>query len=398
MAGFAAILLVSVMANPFRIVSIVGARPQFVKAAAVSRAINACNRHGSPAIAEKLIHTGQHYDGEMSEVFFNDLDIPRPHYNLGVGSGTHGRQTGKMLEKIEQVLLKEKPDMCLVYGDTNSTLAGALAAVKLHIPVAHVEAGLRCADGFMPEQINRVTVDHICQLLLCPSATAVRNLSREGISRGAYCVGDVMYDCVMLYRERIRALQPELMTRLAVQPAGYHLVTVHRQENVDQPDRLQAIFDAVNQISSSGDVVLPLHPRTKKNIAAFGTKVADTIKVTGPLSYLQMTALESNASIILTDSGGVQKEAYWFGVPCVTLREHTEWVETVQAGWNILAGTDPHRIIAALQKFRNLPPNHNSTLYGDGHAAEHICRILTSYARQQRRGSRGGGSPHTFGK
>jgi UDP-GlcNAc3NAcA epimerase len=348
-----------------KIVSIVGARPQFIKAAPVSRVLR--RRH-----AEVLVHTGQHYDHNMSAVFFEELDIPEPDYNLGIGSGPHGQQTGRMLEAIEQVLLDERPEWVLVYGDTNSTLAGALAAVKLHIPVAHVEAGLRSFNRRMPEEHNRVLTDHVADLLFCPTQTAVENLAREGITRGVHNVGDVMYDAV-LHNIGIVEKRSNVLERLELQPKGYLLATVHRAENTDDPVRLAAIIEALG--AASEPIVFPAHPRTRSVLAKLGLSPPANVQLIEPVGYLDMLLLERHARLILTDSGGVQKEAYFFGVPCVTLREETEWVETVEAGWNEVVGVNPQRIIAAVQSLR--PAARPPLVFGDGRASEQIVKIVS---------------------
>ncbi|MCI0521480.1 MAG: UDP-N-acetylglucosamine 2-epimerase (non-hydrolyzing) [Chloroflexi bacterium] len=346
-----------------KIVSIVGARPQFIKAAAVSRVLR--RKH-----SEYLVHTGQHYDEQMSAVFFEELDIPQADINLEVGSGLHGAQTGVMLAAIEQALLAQKPDWALVYGDTNSTLAGALAAVKLHIPIAHVEAGLRSFNRRMPEEINRLMADHVSQLLLCPSQAAVENLAAEGIHRGVHLVGDVMADALFFALERARG-RADVLPRLGLSEKGYLLATVHRAENTDQAGRLMGILAALEALAEP--VIFPVHPRTRKAMQALGFWPKH-ITVIEPLGYLDMARLESAARMILTDSGGVQKEAYWLGVPCVTLREETEWVETVAAGWNRLAGAETQRILDAVTNFTL--PGERAQLYGDGRAAERCVAIL----------------------
>lgn len=348
-----------------KIVSIVGARPQFIKAAPVSRALR-------PHHTEVLVHTGQHYDDNMSAVFFQELDIPMPDYNLGVGSGTHGAQTGEMLMRIEQVLLDEKPDWVLIYGDTNSTLAGALAAAKLHIKVAHVEAGLRSFNRRMPEEINRIVADHLSDLLLCPSQTAVDNLAKEGITRGVHLVGDVMADALAFAAERAR-VHSDILTRLGLNERGYLLATVHRAENTDDETRLRNILQAFAEIDEI--IVFPVHPRTRNQLSTFHLPLSTNVQIIEPVGYLDMVRLEQSAKMILTDSGGIQKEAYWLGVPCVTLRDETEWVETVQAGWNVLAGADPMRIVTAVQEFT--PRKDHPLLYGDGKAAKRIAEQLT---------------------
>lgn len=335
-----------------KLLTVVGARPQFVKAAMLSRAIPAFNEGcgGESPIREVLVHTGQHYDAHMSAVFFEELKLPSPDYHLEIGSGPHGRQTGRMLEALEAVMEKEKPDYVVVYGDTNSTLAGGLAACKLHIPVAHVEAGLRSFNRAMPEEINRVVVDHLSTLLFCPTILAVKNLSCEGIVKGVHLVGDVMYEILReslpLAKSRSRILR-----RLALQPKTYNLLTVHRAENTDQPERLTSILEAVARLDRP--TVFPCHPRTKKMIEQFGLMPltrAPRVRMIEPVSYLDMLHLEAEAALILTDSGGVQKEACWLGVPCVTLRDETEWAETVESGWNVVAGTDTEAVCSAVRR------------------------------------------------
>jgi UDP-GlcNAc3NAcA epimerase len=369
------------VAQSTRIISIVGARPQFVKAATVSRAIAAYNlSKGGAVIEEKLLHTGQHYDDNMSRVFFEELEIPRPAYDLGVGSGTHGQQTGRMLEKIEQVLLAERPDLVLVYGDTNSTLAGALAAAKLHMPLGHVEAGLRSFVRTTPEEINRVLADHVSDLLFCPTQTAVTNLAREGIDKGVHQVGDVMYDSALFYANKAIGLGEGVLQRLGVAAGAFCLATVHRAENTDHRDRLAGIFDAFGQIATEEcPVVAPLHPRTVQYLRQYGINPSGAVRVIEPVSYLEMIVLEKNARAILTDSGGVQKEACFLGVPCVTLRQETEWPETVEAGWNILAGWDSQAIVAAVRDEVSLRDTICARVYGDGHAARRICELLAQF-------------------
>jgi UDP-GlcNAc3NAcA epimerase len=351
-----------------KILTIVGARPQFIKAASVSRALR------KTEYTEFLVHTGQHYDYGMSEVFFKELEIPESDVNLGVGSGSHGQQTGQMLIRIEEVLLAEKPDWVLVYGDTNSTLAGALAAVKLHIPVAHVEAGLRSFNRKMPEEHNRILTDHCSDLLFCPTQTAVENLKREGINSGVHLVGDVMYDSV-LYNIKLAEKNSNVLEMLNLTPKGYALATVHRSENTDNPTRLNSIFNALDKISQNGlPVVMPLHPRTRKNLDNLGGHQLNDLNIIDPVSYLDMLILEKQAKIILTDSGGVQKEAYWFKVPCITLRNETEWVETVSSGWNIIAGADSERILGIASGFE-VPKSHPQ-LYGDGQAVSFCIKLI----------------------
>ena len=353
------------------IVTIVGARPQFVKAATVSRAVAAWNaRRADRPVRELIVHTGQHYDENMSRVFFDELEIPRPLANLEVGSGSHGRQTGQMLERIEQVIIDQSPAVVLVYGDTNSTLAGALAAVKLHVPVAHVEAGLRSFNRRMPEEINRVVADHVSDLLFCPTDVAVANLRTEGVTRGVHQVGDVMYDSVLFNRELARG-KSDVLARLGLEPRGYCLATIHRAENTDDPARLASILAALRQIDTP--IVLPLHPRTRHTLGEGLSRQMGRVRVTDPVPYLDMLTLEDGASVILTDSGGVQKEAFFFGVPCVTLRDETEWVELADAGWNQVVGADTERILAAVA---SASPGRGAALYGDGHAADRIVELL----------------------
>jgi len=366
-----------------KIVTVVGARPQFIKAAAVSRALAAFNNAAGTGqvMDERIVHTGQHYDDNMSRVFFDELKIPRPAFNLQVGSGPHGKQTGIMLERLEQVMLGEKPDWVLIYGDTNSTLAGALAAVKLHIPIAHVEAGLRSFNRRMPEEINRVVADCLSRLLFCPTATAAANLAHEGLTQGVHQVGDVMYDSV-LFNARLAERSSEVMARLGLAPKSFYLATVHRAENTDDPARLAGILAAFGRIERL--VILPLHPRTRKTLGAGLERIGRKVRVIDPLPYLDMIMLERNARMILTDSGGVQKEAYWFAVPCVTLRDETEWVELVQAGCNRVVGADREAIVSAVANWEEsgcrLPEGRPADLYGDGRSAEKIVSVLSRYA------------------
>jgi UDP-GlcNAc3NAcA epimerase len=347
-----------------KLVSIVGARPQFIKAAAVSRALR--KRHH-----EVLVHTGQHYDYEMSGIFFEGLEIPRPDVNLGVGSGSHGAQTAAMLKGVEDVLLDERPGYVLVYGDTNSTLAGALAASKLSIPVAHVEAGLRSFNRSMPEEINRLVADHLSELLLCPSDTAVRNLAAEGITQNAHLVGDVMLDVLNWAKQRLSET-PKILQQLSLVRRRYILATVHRSENTDNLTRLAQILRAFNSLNEP--VIFPVHPRTQKAITETGFIVKSNVRLIDPVGYMDMMALARSARMVLTDSGGLQKEAYWLGVPCVTMRAETEWVETVQAGWNTLVGSDSERIIEAVRSFT--PNGTHPALYGDGTASVNCVDLL----------------------
>jgi len=388
-----------------KIITIVGARPQFIKAAAVSRAIQAFNQRrrsfGRPRskkrIQEVLVHTGQHYDYLMDRVFFEELALPKPDYHLGVRSGSHARQTAMMLERIETVLKKERAEVVLVYGDTNSTLAGALAAVKLNIPVAHVEAGLRSYNRTMPEEINRLLTDHLSTFLFCPTHQAVRNLLEEGIKDGktkvVKKVGDVMYDSILYYLEWAEKKSNILMDLNLIAPHGssiphstvripnYYLATLHRAENTDNPKRLKSILKALNKIGKDVPVILPLHPRTKKMMKTFHFfPETQGIKLIDPVSYLDMLTLEKNAKAILTDSGGVQKEAYWFGVPCFTLRDETEWMETIQSGWNILVGSEMKTIVDEVRRRKGRKsPLKKRGIFGDGKASEKIVQIIAGY-------------------
>nr|WP_303714914.1 UDP-N-acetylglucosamine 2-epimerase (non-hydrolyzing) [Methanoculleus marisnigri] len=351
-----------------KVLSVVGARPQFVKCAPVSREVRKVHE-------EVLVHTGQHYDYLLSEVFFRDLGIPAPDYHLEIGSGSHGVQTGRMLAAIEEVIAKEEPEIVLVYGDTNSTLAGALAAAKMHVPVAHVEAGLRSFDRRMPEEVNRVLTDHCSDLLLCPTATAVRNLAAEGVTAGVHLAGDVMVDAL----QQNLPLAEERSTALAdfgLSPKGYFLATVHRASNTDDPAALRAIMEAFALLDAP--VVFPVHPRTQKKLAGYGIEPAANVRIVEPLPYFDMLALLSGARAVLTDSGGVQKEAYILEVPCVTLRENTEWVETVEDGWNVLVGADTDQIVAEAEKVAG-SRSPQSARFGDGHAAERIAAIIREY-------------------
>lgn len=354
-----------------KILTIVGARPQFIKAAAVSRAL--ANGYASQ-LTEVIVHTGQHYDGNMSQVFFDELGIPEPRYNLEISGGGHGEMTGRMLTGVERVMHEERPDVVLIYGDTNSTLAGALAAAKLHIPIAHVEAGLRSFNMRMPEEINRIVADRVSTLLFCPTETAVQNLANEGIVKGVSNVGDVMYDVSLFYskiaRERSTAMQTLQLTE-----GDYVLATCHRAENTDDTQRMRSIATALGALAKDIPVVLPLHPRTNQILAKSGlTEVLGDVKVIEPLSFLDMIRLEQSAKVILTDSGGVQKEAFFFGVPCVTMRDETEWVETVTSGWNALVGADGERLLKAVNCAA--VPTERPAAYGDGRAADKILAHL----------------------
>lgn len=362
-----------------KIITIIGARPQFVKAATVSRAILKLQADiESPLIQEIIIHTGQHYDDNMSRIFFEQMCIPKPHHNLEIGSGSHGTMTGQMLGRIEAVLLAEAPDWVLVYGDTNSTLAGALAAAKLNIPVAHVEAGLRSFNKRMPEEINRLLTDHLSQRLFVPTSHAIENLKKEGITRGVIYSGDVMLDAFLLYKKKADVAS-QILKNLGLSAGRFCLATIHRQENTDNKTRLSAIFKALAEIGTENTpVIIPLHPRTRKKLhqGDFGIASNKNMQIIEPVGYLDMIQLECAASLILTDSGGIQKEAYFAGAPCVTLRDETEWIETTEAGVNFLAGADTASIIAAYEKAKNARVNTKIRLYGNGHAAEIIVRHL----------------------
>lgn len=350
-----------------KILTIAGTRPQLVKIAAVSRVLR-------KSFKEVLVNTGQHYDYNMAGVFFDELNIPRPDYDLCIGSDSHGRQTGKMLIAVEEVVEKEKPDAILVYGDTNSTLAGALVASKLHIPLIHIEAGLRSFNKLMPEEINRILTDHVSDFLFAPTQVAVRNLENEGIIKGVYTVGDVMYDAV-LYNMDL-AEQKYNLSDFGLTSKEYYLGTIHRAENTDSKEILTAI---ISSLSNLNDIVyLPLHPRTKNRIEEFGLQNildhAQNIKIVEPVSYLEMLLLEKHAKAIITDSGGVQKEAYFMKVPCVTLRNQTEWVETVEIGWNQLLNPLETDLASTLANIQNGQPIDD--IYGDGKAAYKITKIL----------------------
>jgi UDP-GlcNAc3NAcA epimerase len=384
-----------------KITTIIGARPQFIKAAPVSRAIS---EHDS--LTEVIVHTGQHFDADMSDVFFKELNIPKPDYNLCINSFSHGAMTGRMIEKIEEILIKEKPDWVLVYGDTNSTLAGALAAVKLHIPIAHIEAGLRSFNRKMPEEHNRVLTDHCSDLLFCPSQTAVQNLQKEGFSNitndgkllgrrffenalSAFSfqlaplvinVGDTMYDAALQFSEIARS-KSTILEDLGIKPKEYLLATVHRPYNTDIPGNLQNILSAFLEINEP--IIFPVHPRTKQRLEDLkSTSVAfvkdSKLRCISPVGYLDILVLEQNAKAILTDSGGMQKEAYFFGVPCVTMRTETEWVETVETGWNVVVGADREKILEAVRCLKTNNPRKK--LYGDGKTAEKIVKVFCDNA------------------
>ena len=357
-----------------KILTVVGARPQFIKAATVSRVIA---EHS--LIDEILVHTGQHFDDNMSQVFFSELEIAQPHYNLAIGGGNHGEMTGKQLEAIEKVLLDEKPDWVLVYGDTNSTLAGALAAAKLHVPVAHVEAGLRSFNRAMPEEINRILTDHAANLLFAPTVSAVENLEKEGLSEITRMSGDVMYDAALFYGEKAEQ-HSRILTDLGLQSNDYILATIHRAENTDDHKRIRAIVSAMQEMAVDKSIVFPLHPRTRNTLKKLDLLegLQSVVKLIDPVGYLDMVMLEKHATLIVTDSGGVQKEAFFHQVPCVTLRDETEWIELVELGWNrLVLHTD----------LKTLPETCNGAIgqvgrdakpYGDGNSANKILEIMAS--------------------
>jgi UDP-N-acetylglucosamine 2-epimerase len=348
-----------------KIVSVVGARPQFVKAAVLSRALR-------ERFDEVLVHTGQHYDDLLSDVFFRELGLPAPDVNLGVGSASHAVQTARMLEGLEAVFEREQPGLVLVYGDTNSTLAGALAASKLGLPVAHVEAGFRSYERDLPEETNRVVADHVSTYLFCATARAVDCLRREGIEHGVHEVGDLMYDSMLTALPRAESVEAEVLQRHGVERGAYYLATVHRAASTDDAATLRALFEAFGRLQAP--VVLPLHPRTRAATAKSGVEAAANVRICEPVGYIEMLALERNARAILTDSGGVRREAYFLSIPCVTLRTESEWPETLAGGWDVLAGCDVDLILKAARRPR--PETPPAPIFGDGHAARRIVEIL----------------------
>lgn len=395
-----------------KIVTIVGARPQFIKAAAVSRAIamhNAANDDCRSAIKEIIVHTGQHFDENMSEVFFREMDIPRPDYNLEINSLSHGAMTGRMLEKIEELLLKEKPEYVLVYGDTNSTLAGALAAKKLHIRVVHVEAGLRSFNMRMPEEVNRILTDRISDILCCPTDTAVKNLRDEGFPAAEDAdrpagagghqpvvvnTGDVMLDAA-LYYSSFSADRSTIIREMGLETGAYVLCTIHRAENTDNPEHLKSIFEALAEIGCDMPLVLPLHPRTHRYLAdlnlnhpqlddappagRYPATRSQRLKIIAPVGYFDMIELLKKCRFVMTDSGGLQKEAYFFGRPCITLRDETEWVELVECGANVLAGADRERIVSAYHSMNSRRMEYPTDMYGKGQAGSLIVKLLADH-------------------
>jgi len=352
-----------------KIISVVGARPQFIKLSSLSKELRKKHR-------EIILHTGQHYDDELSRVFFSELSIPKPDYNLGIGSAEHGEQTGKMLKAIEEVLTFEKPDLVIVYGDTNSTLAGALAAAKQNIPVAHVEAGLRSFVKSMPEEINRVLTDHVSSLLFCPTPTSVKNLKREGMTKGVHLVGDVMYDSL---RENLSVAKKKskIMKKLNLQKKEFYLITIHRAENTDIRKNLKKITQILKNLDKK--VVFPIHPRTRKRLSEFKLLERlfskNDLLLIDPVSYLDMLVLEKNTRCVLTDSGGVQKEAFFLKTPCLTLREETEWVETVESGWNFVVRLEFEKIKQNLNKTVK-PSKSHGIPFGQGKASQKITEVL----------------------
>jgi len=363
-----------------KILTIIGARPQFIKAAPVALTIASHNRRCQKQIIQIIIHTGQHYNKNMSDIFFKGMEIPAPDYNLGIHNCSHGSMTGRMLEQIERIILKEKPDVVLVYGDTNSTLAGALAAAKLQITVSHIEAGLRSFNRRMPEEINRILTDHVSDILFAPTTTAMNNILNEGIGIDKiYLVGDVMYDVALYYAHKAEQ-RSRILARLGVQPGGYILATVHRAENTDVPQRLRVIFEALREASKEIPIVLPLHPRTRKALRKekMIDQISGRVLIITPVSYLDMIMLEKNARLIVTDSGGVQKEAFFYRVPCVTLREETEWLELVDLGWNkLVAPDDSSKIVKTILSHIDKVGNEGNP-FGEGRAAEAIVHTLYS--------------------
>jgi UDP-GlcNAc3NAcA epimerase len=350
-----------------KVISVVGARPQFIKAAPVCRALRA--RHD-----EMLVHSGQHFDYQMSDIFFDELGIPKPDFNLAVGGSSHGKMTGEMLGLLEELMVEQAPDVVLVYGDTNTTLAGGLAGAKLNIPVVHVEAGLRSFNRAMPEEINRIVVDHLSDMLLCPTEASVRNLAAEGITEGVELVGDVMLDTARFFAEHIDPA--DALALFGVEAGGFYLATVHRAATSDSPERLSSVVSAFSALDLP--VLWAVHPRTRKNLEAFGlqgeVERSGRIRAVAPISYIDTVSLLRSARALLTDSGGMQKEAYFFGVPCITLRDETEWVETVELGWNRLSGTDEEAIRSAVAAI--VRPSDRPAVYGDGHAADAVVNAL----------------------
>jgi UDP-GlcNAc3NAcA epimerase len=350
-----------------RILTVIGARPQFIKAATISRVIK---EQYAASIEEIIVHTGQHYDQNMSDVFFQEMKIPQPKYSLNIGGKSHSAMTGEMLIELERIMQAEKPDMVLVYGDTNSTLAAALSASKLHIPVAHIEAGMRAFNKRIPEEINRILTDHISTHFFCTTEEPANNLKEEGLTQNIHIVGDVMYDAVLFYK---KIMQPSKMVKSL--PNGFYLATIHRQENTDDEKNLGKIFSALSELSKEKMVVLPLHPRTRKCLNDFNIKITPGIKIIDPVGYFDMLYLLENSSLVLTDSGGLQKEAYYFNKPAVIMRDQTEWVDLVEKGVAKLTGADKDEILMAVRQFVGMA-SFPKNLYGDGSAADKVVNIL----------------------
>ena len=366
------------MSNRKKIVTVVGARPQFVKAAVLSRLIR--TNKWNDKFNEVLVHTGQHYDQGMSDVFFEEMEIPKPNYNLNIGSGSHGKMTGEMLIKIEEVLLKEKPDFVLVYGDTNSTLAATLAASKMHIRLIHVEAGLRSFWKSMPEEQNRICTDHLSDFLFCPTETAVYNLKNEGLTKGVFNVGDIMCDAYLFYSQKLGDKREALFEKIkeinninSLKKEDYYLLTIHRAENTDNKAKLKNIVDALNKVETPA--IYPAHPRTIKQLKKFNLKFKPHIHIIEPVGYFEMLGLQALCKFIVTDSGGLQKEAFFAKKPCITLREQTEWVETVKSGWNKLVGSNCEKIIYHLNNI-TIDGNKIINHYGNGDTGEKLLNIL----------------------
>ena len=368
-----------------KLLSIVGARPQFIKLAPLLQAIDRYNQDKSAPLEHLTLHTGQHYDNNMSDIFFEELEMPHAEVNLGVGSGPHGKQTGKMLEGIEEVLQREKPDWLVIFGDTNSTVAGALAAAKLHIPVAHIEAGLRSFNRKMPEEVNRVVADHLSDILLAPTPTSVNNLEKEGLAEKTVLTGDIMYDTVLRNVELSRR-KSTILEQESLQDQSYFIATMHRAENTDDPKRLGAIMNCFNEIAEQYcPVVFPMHPRTKHRIEQLlpDWTPHQNVKILAPVGYLDMLQLVSSSRLALTDSGGLQKEVFFMNRPCVTMRDETEWVETVSSGGNVITGADPEAIHKAVsvweEKLKEGEIDFTQQIhenFGKGDAAEHILRAI----------------------
>lgn len=364
-----------------KIITIIGARPQFIKASIVSKKLE------ESGIDEIVVHTGQHYDFNMSDIFFKELGMSDPAYHLGIGSANHGEQTGRMLIEIERVLLKEEPGMVLVYGDTNTTLAGALAAAKLHLPVGHVEAGLRSFNKKMPEEINRLLTDHLSEFLFVPTEAAIKNLKDECITNNVFHVGDVMFDLALEAEKKFRNKRDEILQQYKLSPGEFILVTIHRADSTDIEDNLKNIWEALCYLANNGKrIFFPVHPRTKKYLSQYGLlddAIPKSLTLSDPVPYTEMIILESNARLVVTDSGGVQKESYFFRKPAVITREETEWVELVHAGWNVLAGSDRERIInAVLALYKDGVDEKWISFYGDGDAAGSIVRVLAEFLRE----------------